>query len=135
MDGLYSDLEGMTRINQLIDSVGPLKRAGTLIKMRPIDTMVIVPSKDLRTIAHRHRKNLPLSLRALLRGIGGDHPSESRLLSYLLFEQGYTKELIDLGYNDAMTVKDQLHAFVTGEDVPRLFAPSWVAKDLSSFDD
>jgi hypothetical protein len=34
-----------------------------------------------------------------------------------------------------MTVKDQLHAFVTGEDVPRLFAPSWVAKDLSSFDD
>jgi NTE family protein len=135
MDGLYSDLEGMTRINQLIDSVEPLKRADTLIKMRPIDTMVIVPSKDLRTIAHRHRKDLPLPLRALLRGIGGDHPSESRLLSYLLFEQGYTKELIDLGYNDAMTVKDQLHAFVTGEDVPRLFAPSWVAKDLSSFDD
>ena len=132
MDGLYSDLERMTRINQLIDFVEPLKRAGTLIKMRPIDTMVIVPSKDLRVVAHRHRKDLPLPLRALLRGIGGENLSESRLLSYLLFEQGYTRELIDLGYNDAMAVKDQLRAFVTGEDVPRLCAPSWVTRDLSS---
>ena len=135
MDGLYSDLERMTRINQLVDSVEPLKRTGTLIQMRPIDTMVIVPSKDLRAIAHRHRKDLPLPLRGLLRGIGGRNPGEDRLLSYLLFERGYTQELIDLGYSDAMAVRDQLHAFVTGEDVPRLFAPSWVARDLSSFGD
>jgi len=133
LDGLYSDLERMTRINQLIDSVEPLKRSGTLIKLRPIDTMLIVPSEDLREIAYRHRKDLPLPLRALLRGIGGKSPGGNRLLSYLLFERGYTQELIDLGYKDAMAVKDQLHAFVMGEDVPRLFAPSWVAKDLSGF--
>lgn len=133
MDGLYSDLERMTRINQLVDSVEPLKRTGTLVKMRPIDTMVIVPSEDLRVIAHRHRKDLPLPLRALLRGVSGRNPGENRLLSFLLFEQGYTQELIDLGYKDAMAVKDQLRAFVMGEDVPRLFAPSWVARDLSSF--
>ncbi len=133
MDGLYSDLERMTRINQLIDSVEPLKRTGTLIKMRPIDTMIIVPSEDLRIIAHRHRKTLPLPLRALLRGAGSRNPSENRLLSFLLFEQAYTQELIDLGYKNAMAVKDQLRAFVMGEDVPRLFAPSWVARDLSGF--
>ena len=131
MDGLYSDLERMTRINQLIDSVEPLKRTGTLIKMRPLDTMVIVPSRDLRVIAHKHRKELPLPLRALLRGVGGKNPAENRLLSFLLFERGYTQELIDLGYKDAMAVKDQLRSFVMGEDVPRLFAPSWVARDLS----
>ena len=135
LDGLYSDLERMTRINQLIDSVEPLKRTGTLIKMRPIDTMLIVPSEDLRVIAHRHRKDLPLPLRALLRGISGKNPGENRLLSYLLFERGYTQELIDLGYKDAMAVKDQLRAFVMGEDVPRLFAPNWVARDLSGFDE
>jgi NTE family protein len=134
MDGLYSDLERMTRINQLIDSVEPLKRTGTLIKMRPIDTMVIVPSKDLRVIAHKHRKELPLPLRALLRGVGGKSPAENRLLSFLLFERGYTQELIDLGYQDAMAVKDQLRDFVMGEEVPRLFAPSWVAQDLSGVD-
>ena len=134
MDGLYSDLERMTRINQLIDSVEPLKRTGTLITVRPIDTMVIVPSKDLRLIAHKHRGELPLPLRALLRGVGGRNLSENRLLSFLLFERGYTQELIDLGYQDAMAVKDQLCDFVMGEEVPRLFAPSWVAQDLRGID-
>ncbi|MFQ5547577.1 MAG: patatin-like phospholipase family protein [Woeseia sp.] len=135
MDGLYSDLERMTRINQLIDSVDPVKRTGTFIKLRPIDTMVIVPSRDVREIAHRHRKDLPLPLRALLRGVAGTDPGNNRLLSFLLFEQGFTRELIELGYSDAMEVKDELRAFVMGEDVPRLFAPSWVARDLSSFGD
>ena len=131
MDGLYSDLERMTRINQLIDSVRPEHRTGSLARMRPIDTMLIVPSKDLRDIAHRHRRELPFAIRALLHGVGGRNSSENRLLSFLLFEQAYTRELIDLGYYDAMKVKDKLHDFVTGADVPRLFAPSWIRRDLS----
>jgi len=130
MDGLYSDLERMTRINQLIDSVAPEHRGGPLEKMRPIDTMVIVPSEDLRTIAHEHRRELPFALRTLLNGIGGRGRGENRLVSYLLFEQAYTRELIDLGYRDAMRVRDQLEAFVAGADVPRLFAPEWVRHDL-----
>jgi NTE family protein len=131
LDGLYSDLERMTRINQLIDSVEPELRSGAMAKMRPIDTMIVVPSRDLREIAVAHRKEMPLPLRALLRGIGGR--GEGRLLSYLLFEQAYTKELIQLGYNDAMRVREQLRAFVRGEDVPRLFAPDWVQRDLANF--
>lgn len=130
MDGLYSDLERMTRINQLIDAVPKANRSGALKKMRAIDTMVIVPSKDLREIAHRHRREMPLPVRALLRGIGGRNRNENRLLSFLLFEQGYTQELIELGYNDAMSEKDQLLDFVTGKEVPRLFAPDWVTRDL-----
>ena len=60
-------------------------------------------------------------------------PGENRLLSFLLFEQAYTRELIDLGYRDAMKVKDELLDFVNGAEVPRLFAPSWIKKDLSAF--
>ena len=130
MDGLYSDLERMTRINQLIDAVPAKHRAGVLREMRPIDTMVVVPSQDLRDIAYEYRKELPVAVRALLSGIGGSRHSESRLLSYLLFEREFTRALIDLGYRDAMSVKDQLLAFVTGESVPRLFAPDWVQHDL-----
>ena len=133
MDGLYSDLERMTRINQLVDAVPQAERTGALTKMRAIDTMVIVPSKDLRAIAYKHRRKMPLPVRSLLRGIGGRARSENPLLSFLLFEQAYTKELIELGYNDAMSEKDQLLDFVTGKEVPRLFAPDWVTQDLSGF--
>lgn len=131
MDGLYSDLERMTRINQLIDSVPEEHRTGTMQGMRAIDTMIIVPSEDVRNIAHRHHQELPMALRALLRGIGGKRPRENRLISYLLFEQNFTREMIDLGYRDAMNVKTELLDFVSGADVPRLFAPSWVKQDLS----
>jgi len=131
MDGLYSDLERMTRINQIIDSVPEEHRTGTMQGMRAIDTMIIVPSEDVRNIAYRHHQELPMALRALLRGIGGKQPRENRLISYLLFEQNFTREMIDLGYRDAMNVKTELLDFVSGADVPRLFAPSWVKQDLS----
>jgi len=134
MDGLYSDLERMIRINQLIDAVPPAVRTGPLAKMRAIDTMVVVPSKDLRAIAYKHRREMPLPVRALLRGIGGRNRNENPLLSFLLFEQAYTEELIALGYNDAMSERDQLLDFVSGREVPRLFAPDWVTQDLSGFD-
>lgn len=134
MDGLYSDLERMTRINQLIDSIPVTDRSGVMTRMRPIDTMVVLPSKDLRQIAHDHLDQMPRPVRALLRGLRGRNKTEDRLLSFLLFERAYTRELIELGYNDALKVRDQLYDFVTGKDVPRLFAPSWVKKDLSAFE-
>ncbi len=133
MDGLYSDLERITRINELLDSLPDEKVDIGDTTMRPIDTMLIVPSEDLRAIAHKHRAELPFAIRALLRGVGGNDPGENRLLSFLLFEQAYTRELIDLGYRDAMKVKDELLDFVNGAEVPRLYAPSWIKKDLSAF--
>ncbi len=132
MDGLYSDLERLTRVNQLIDAAPPDLDRGEFSGMRPIDTMLVVPSEDLRVVAERYRGELPFAIRALLRGVGGKPRGASRLLSFLLFERAYTQELIRLGYRDAMRVKDQLLAFATGEPVPRLFAPEWIRRDLSS---
>jgi NTE family protein len=130
MDGLYSDLERMTRINELIDSVPVEHRSEDFNRMRPIDTMIVLPSKDLRDIAHKHRRAMPMAVRALLRGISGKGGSENRLLSFLLFEQPFTRELIELGYHDAMQLKDELQQFVTGKDVPRLVAPERIKNDL-----
>ncbi len=131
LDGLYSDLERMTRINQMLDAIPEQERTGVLREMRPIDMLVVVPSEDIRDIAFRYRRELPFALRALLYGIGGRRRNENRLLSYLLFEQAFTRELIDLGYHDAGKFKAELRAFVAGEPVPRLFAPEWVRHDLS----
>ena len=47
-----------------------------------------------------------------------------------MFEQAYTRELIELGYRDAMRVRNELQDFITGKEVPRLFAPHWVEEDL-----
>ncbi len=133
MDGLYSDLERITRINELLDATGEEAiRVGDK-EMRPIDTMLIVPSEDLREIAEKHRADLPFAIRALLRGVGGRSPGENKLLSFLLFERAYTRELIALGYRDAMNVKDELLDFVLGRNVPRLFAPHWIKRDLAAF--
>lgn len=131
LDGLYSDLERLTRINELLDSMPEEGRTGFAARMRPIDTMIIVPSQDIRQIAAEHLRELPRPIRLLMRGIGGRRHAESRLVSFLLFESGYTKALIDLGYNDAMKVKDQLMSFIRGEQVARLFAPAWLKRDLS----
>ena len=68
-----------------------------------------------------------------MRSVGGNTPGENKLLSFLLFEQAYTRELIKLGYEDAMRVKDELRDFVSGAEVPRLYAPAWVKRDLSGF--
>jgi NTE family protein len=130
MDGLYSDMERMNRINEMIDAVEPEHRSGVFEEVRAIDTMLIVPSEDLRDIAYRYRRELPFAVRSLLRGIGGRRPSENRLLSYLLFERSYTRELIDLGYRDAMLVRDRLADFISGRPVARLFAPDWVGYEL-----
>ena len=50
-----------------------------------------------------------------------------------MFEQAYTRELIELGYRDAMRVREQLQDFIAGKEVPRLFAPHWVEEDLDIF--
>jgi len=76
---------------------------------------------------------LELVMTATRRGISGKSPSGNRLLSFLLFEKAYTRDLIALGYRDAMKVKDELQDFVSGAEVPRLFAPDWIKRDLSGF--
>ena len=73
-------------------------------------------------------KEMPRTVRLLLRGLGG---RESRLISFLLFESGYTRALIDLGYRDAMRMRDELASFVSGAPVPSLYAPSWIRRDLT----
>ncbi len=132
LDGVYSDMERLSRINDLLDACPPEYRQGTAARMRPIDTMIVVPSRDLRAIAAEHIGELPRSVRLLLRGVGGRNHAENRLVSFLLFESGYTQALIDLGYRDAMKVSEQLVAFLTDQPVPRLFAPTWLKRDLST---
>jgi NTE family protein len=130
MDGLYSDLERVTRINLLIEQLGTVALKDPIANLREIDSMVVLPSQDIRDIAGKHTNELPLPLRLLLKGIGATSRDGRQLVSYLLFESGFTRELIDLGYRDGLDRRDELKAFLFDEPMQSLEAPSYVRWDL-----
>ena len=55
---------------------------------------------------------MPRTVRALLRILGAPNDDGSGLLSYLLFESAYTRELIALGYADTMARREEVAAFL-----------------------
>jgi len=103
MDTLHADLERISRYNE------------TNQKQR-IEFLVMTPSRDVNEIARRHARELPRSLRALMRTIGANNAASTLLLSYLLFERGFTRELIALGYDDARARAEEIRAFLALEN-------------------
>ncbi len=114
MDGLSSDLERMTRINLILDQLPGRQIEGEFGTLRFIDALIMMPSQDVREIALRHLHEMPRPVRVLLRGLGALNYGGRQLLSYLLFESGYTRELIQLGYDDGMARQRELLDFMHG---------------------
>ena len=112
-DGLYADFERMSQINKIVKQMGPMEING--VTMRAVEMLVIMPSKDLSEIARRHINCLPRSLRVLLRSMGALNSSGSELMSYIMFQSAYTRELIELGYQDAMAQSNKLLDFLKGQ--------------------
>ncbi len=112
LDALAVDLERMIRINKTLEKIPENLRRETGIPLRPIEVLHISPSQRLDHLAARHAHALPRPVRALLRGIGAMNRNGGALTSYLLFEQAYTRTLIDLGYADTMARSAEVQAFL-----------------------
>lgn len=108
MDHLSNDLDRLQRINRTLDLLPDDQRAAS--GLRSIETLLIQPSQDLRDIAERHRHRIPASVKTLLRGVGAWGPG--RLPSYLLFEAEFCQELIELGYQDGMSAKNDIRSLL-----------------------
>jgi NTE family protein len=130
MDGLYADLERISRINAIIEQLPQESLTGPVSRLRVLDTLVIVPKEDLRSVAERHARELPRGIRLLLGGLGAMNQGGRQLISYLLFESGYTRELIDMGYQDAMEMEEDLRAFIFDQPTDTLDARFDLKRDL-----
>lgn len=128
LDHLDYDLAQLRGINRILEdgeaAFGPTFRdtlSGTTAHnrgagYRPVDPLVIRPSRDLGQIAwnwmQEEGMTMPGVLGRVLGAVGRSQRAYSAdFLSYLLFDGRYGKHLMALGMEDAHAARDQLLAF------------------------
>lgn len=112
-DSLYADMERLERINRTLEALR--RQAGQEpagLALKEIDTLIIAPSQRPVEIAARYVASLPKAMRWLLRSMGGEVEGGNQLLSYMLFESVYCREMIALGRRDAQTRRQEISRFL-----------------------
>ncbi|VAW42089.1 Patatin [hydrothermal vent metagenome] len=109
MDTLMADLSRLNRINRTLALLDDSQKHKT--KLKQIQTMIIKPSIDVRSVTEEHAQDIPTPVKTLLKMIGG-WGKDWRMPSYLLFEPGYTKALIELGYQDSLAQQEEIRDFI-----------------------
>ena len=132
LDRVENDLANLRRVNAALRALSPgileeqpvalaLVAAGG--SLRPVSDLFIRPSQDLGKLAADVLSRPVVKARLsgpagyLMRRIGEnavENQDPSDLLSYLLFDGEYAKELIALGERDAHEVRGELEAFLSG---------------------
>lgn len=125
LDTLAIDIEHLARVNHTLSLIAPERRAES--RLRHVELLAIMPSQRLDLIALRHLDTLPQTVRALLGALGvhrdaHDAPSAA-LASYLLFESGFTRELMQLGRRDALAQQAAICRFFDWPDTAPDTAP------------
>ena len=112
VDSLEGDVERLERINNTLQAIPHKTRQQQGISLREVDVLKIYPSRPIDEIAAEHVKELPRALRFFLRGSGATRSPGASAVSYLLFEPGFTRALMSLGYQDASARADEIRAFL-----------------------
>jgi NTE family protein len=115
LDHLATDVEHLERLNHLVER-GHIMQLGVeeCEKIHPLRTLIIKPSVNLSDVAGQHHKDMPYLIQYFVNSLGRDSESCSDLMSYLLFTSKYTRELIEIGYQDADERADEIEDFFYG---------------------
>jgi len=114
LDALSVDIERLQRINQTLSLIPPEARPNA--GLRPIELLVLAPSQRIDEIAARHSAALPGALHRMLHAHADANTPHSAvkasaLASYLLFDRGFTQELMALGRRDTLDQRDEVRRF------------------------
>ncbi|MCC6409644.1 MAG: patatin-like phospholipase family protein [Planctomycetes bacterium] len=116
LDMLDQDAMNMQRLNDYLRDVPVERRQG----LRPAGLLLLRPSQDIGKLASQHEPALPGMFRFLMRGMGTREAKSPDSLSMVLFQPDYMRALIQVGEEDAWRRKDEIEAFVAGEDRPAI---------------
>jgi len=118
LDTLAVDIELLQRINSTLTVVdhGKLKASG--MNLHHVDVCVACPQEPLETLAFEHVRDLPWTIRALMRTIGAMRRGGATLASYMLFDKRYCQALIEMGYQDTLARRDEMSIFFDASVCP-----------------
>lgn len=108
LDNLDRDIEMVKRMNEIAHLVSIWKKRRS--PWHPIETLHLRPSGDIGAKAQLHYNSMPALLRMLLNSLGAKSHSGD-LLSFLLFEQEFTREIISMGYSDTINNREEVEKF------------------------
>lgn len=116
LDHLDADLEHLKRMNELVGAYQGLSHRAAAVEvsepMRIVHPLSVAPSEDLAVVAKTLAHRMPRSIRYAMDGLGTPDAQSADLLSYLLFDSAFTRELIAIGYRDANARIDEIEAFL-----------------------
>ncbi len=129
LDPLQYDLQVLKRINRLLgefeqalsttqnrDIAGVMQEARGAA-YHPVQTLVFSPSQNIGQLAAAHvprlrQSNIGFYWRRAINWMAGDAQSgESDLLSFVLFDGAFARDLIELGQRDVLARADEVRAF------------------------
>jgi len=96
LDHIDQDAWRVEATNQLLRKLPPEDRDG----LRVVDLLILRPSRDLGREARDFEAELPPAFRFLVRGLGTRETRSPDVLSFLLFDPGYIRLLIEMGERD-----------------------------------
>lgn len=108
LDLFDADALTLERVNRLIERLSPEDRG----ELRPIELLVVRPSRDLGKLANEYEPELPRAFRFLTRGLGTRETRSNDLLSLVMFQADYLAHLIRLGEADAEARSGEIERFL-----------------------
>ncbi len=98
LDALDADAERLERVNLLLAALPP--DAPPPDGLRPIELLLLHPTRDLADLAAGQGRLLPPGVRRIVRALGGQRDAASEFLGFFLFHPDHTSRLAEAGYDD-----------------------------------